>query len=316
MVYLKIFVQLITGISGLLAILLDYKWHDKRKKIFKTLRNVLIFLTIISLAIGIYITINDDNEKKIEIKSLKENLDTARNTLSYIKANGDTLKNQIKPFLELAKSKYPNLNEDVALDSLKNKIEKLDSNFFLNSIRVSQLDEKAKRLEQKTKIISSLEFRVFVDELTLPLPLSDKETSAGIQSVVALFDNDNLRYRFVTDFQFSIQQIQNDIRRINFIYKPESPDQILGKKIDLLSKMKVFVLNFSQTPEIFGSPNSQKSYLLTFLMYLNGIQITILKDYKLLNGKLYQGQINIPVGGQFSKIEKTYSEYIDQEIGR
>ena len=315
MFYLKLVTQLVTGIGGLLTILLDYKWHDKRTKLFKRLRGSLIAITIFSLAIGIYITIQDDKDKNDEIKSLTNKLDSANNTLRYIKASGDTLKNQMNPFLELAKSKYPNLSNKVALDSLKNRIKKLDSSYFYNSIKVSQLDEKAKKLEQKSKIISSLEFRMFVDEITPSSSLTDKETSAGIQSVVGLFDVSNTRYRFVTDFQFSVQQIQKNRRRVSFVYKPEEPYQVLGKNIDLLSKVSVFAFDFSKIPEIFGEPTTEKTFLVTCFMYLNGVQISIFDDYSLPKGRLYKGQVDIPVSSQFVNIEKKYSEYIDKEIG-
>lgn len=110
MIYIKIIAQLLTGISGLIALLLEYKWHDKRKKIFKNLRNWLIFLTITSLIGGVIITINDEKDKADEITYLKNSLDTSQNTLIYIKSNSDTLKSQIKPFLDLATQQYPNLN--------------------------------------------------------------------------------------------------------------------------------------------------------------------------------------------------------------
>ena len=84
MIYLKIISQLLPGISGLIALLLDYKWHDKRRKIFKTLRNILIFLTILSLIAGIFITINDEKDKNNEITSLKKALNTTKKTLAYI----------------------------------------------------------------------------------------------------------------------------------------------------------------------------------------------------------------------------------------
>ena len=313
MIYFKVITQVLTCISGLIALLLDYKWHDKRRKIFKQSRNGLIILTVLSLIAGVIITVNDEKAKNSEITSLKKTIDTAKSTLADIKANGDTLKYQIKPFLDLAVSKYPNLSLNEALDSLKLKLKTLDSNFFYGNKKISQLNDKAEKLEKKIKIISSLEFRMSVDEITSPTPLTNKETSAGIQSVVGLFDQKNNRYRFVTDFQFGVQQIFSNKNRITFIYKPEDPDQILGKTIDMLSKIKTFVCNFSKLPEIFGKPNNLKTHLISCALYLNGIKINIFQDYKLENGRLYQGQINIPISNQFSKIEATYKEYIDNE---
>ena len=126
MFYLKIIVQLIIGVSALLAVLLDYKWYDKRRTVFKQVRNGLIGLSIISLIAGVIITISDERDKNNEIKILQDNLNTAQNTLSYIKSNGDILNAQIKPFIDLAIRRYPNLSLQEALDSLKFNILNID----------------------------------------------------------------------------------------------------------------------------------------------------------------------------------------------
>ncbi len=169
-------------------------------------------------------------------------------------------------------------------------------------------------LEQNAKIISSLELRIDADEITSPSKLTEKEMSMGIQSAVALFDSNGTRYRFVTDYQFSIQQISLNKRRVSLIYKPEDPNQILGRSISLLSKINIFAFNYSQTPEIFGIRDDQKTYLIRCNLYLNGIPINIFDNLIFPNGKIYQEQINIGVNEQFSKIEKMYSDNIASRI--
>ncbi|SFC86497.1 hypothetical protein SAMN04487987_101375 [Algibacter pectinivorans] len=266
------------------------------------------------LILGIVITVHDEKEKNKEIVGLNESLDSTRNTLVYIKANGDTLISQLKPILDLAKSKYPNLPINEALDSLNLKINTLDSSFFAAKKTITKLNDKTKKLEKKIKIITSFEFRVTIDELTYFTPLSEKETSTGIQSIIGMFDNNNIIYRFATDYQYSVEQVSNNKLRTTFVYKAEDPNQILGKKIDMLSEMKIFGFNYSNMPEIFGEPGIQKSHLLSCVLYLNGVRIKIFKDYELKNGRIYEGMFTIPISYKFSKIESTFEKYIEEEI--
>ena len=160
MIYLKIIAQLLTGISGLVALLLDYKWHDKRKKIFKTLRNFLIFLTIVSLIAGVIITINDEKDKTDEITNLTNKLDTTQNTLTYIKSNGDTLKSQIKPFLDLATQQYPNLSSSQALEKLKNRLNDLDKQVLSGSEKITNLSS---QLTTEKKTIKTFDVSVYIE---------------------------------------------------------------------------------------------------------------------------------------------------------
>lgn len=62
-------------------------------------------------------------------------------------------------------------------------------------------------LEKRVNVINSIEIRVNLDEITEKGTPGERETSAGIQSAIALFTADKTRHRFVTDFQFSFQQM-------------------------------------------------------------------------------------------------------------
>lgn len=122
MLFLKILFQLGTGISGLLAILLDYKWHDKRERIFKQYRNLAIAMSVILLLLGVLLTVQDENNKNSEITSLNSQLASVHTRLINIQGSSDSLNYKITPFLKLATERYPNVSPDQALDSLKRDI--------------------------------------------------------------------------------------------------------------------------------------------------------------------------------------------------
>ncbi len=118
---------------------------------------------------------------------------------------------------------------------------------FLISVRAVVNEYKNQKqinsLEKRVNIINSLEIRVNLDEITQKGKQGEKNTSVGIQSVVALFTKDKIRHRFVTDFQFSFQQLSENIRRATFIYIPEEPTKILGRSIDYLKQIEIFSCN-------------------------------------------------------------------------
>lgn len=123
---LNVLFQILTGVAALLAILMQYKWYDKRTRKYKVAKNIFIPLTAILFFLGIWITI-DDNRDKIESRqSLQHNFDSVshnfdsvkneleRNTMTVIK-----LDSQITPFILMAKKQYPNLNPEAALSKLR-----------------------------------------------------------------------------------------------------------------------------------------------------------------------------------------------------
>lgn len=122
MLFLKILFQIGTGVSSLIAILMDYKWHDKRKVIFKRFRNIVIFLAVFLLIIGVFLIVQDENQKNFEITSLNSQLDSVQSRLNSIQKTGDSLNLKITPFLQLATKRYPNLSSEQALDSLRRDI--------------------------------------------------------------------------------------------------------------------------------------------------------------------------------------------------
>jgi hypothetical protein len=127
--YLKIIIQFLAGITGLLALYIDHKWHDRRTNRYKVGRDVLFILSGTLILIGIITTKIDDDKNDREKKELNKKVDSAnqrlndlKDTLFIVKENSNNILNQITPFLSLAKSKYPTLSTEQALIKLQNDL--------------------------------------------------------------------------------------------------------------------------------------------------------------------------------------------------
>ncbi len=83
---LKIVLQGLTCLVALLIANLDYLWHDKRTLKFKKTRRYLYIALCLSLSVSIFVTIQDDQEKKREIEQLTSKLDGITNEFT----GGDT----------------------------------------------------------------------------------------------------------------------------------------------------------------------------------------------------------------------------------
>src|SRR6266511_5134627 len=83
---LKIVLQFLTFLVALLISNLDYLWRDKRTLKFKKTRRYLYIVLCLSFSVSIFVTIQDDQEKKREIGELTSKLDEITNELT----GGDT----------------------------------------------------------------------------------------------------------------------------------------------------------------------------------------------------------------------------------
>lgn len=112
---LSIFLQILIGISALLIVYLDYKWYDKRKNAFKKVRRYLIMTTFLIIGLSVFTTIRQAHEKR----NLLDNIASLTDRISSVNTIAISLNNQIKPFLNLAMEKYPNLPINEALKKLE-----------------------------------------------------------------------------------------------------------------------------------------------------------------------------------------------------
>ncbi len=163
-------------------------------------------------------------------------------------------------------------------------------------------------LGRRANIIQSIELHISIDAVTTVRPTTAKSTSVGVQSAVALFSEDNTRYRFVTDYQWSIQQVSPTLRRISFVYKPEEPSQLLGHQIEFLEQMELFVCNYSGffKQRVSDDTGSEGTYMnLTIL--LNGLDVITLRKRYAAPGVLFSGQAKMDMSKEFANISERYA---------
>ncbi len=142
MLVLKIVSQCIVGIASLIAILIDYKWHDKRKKLFKRLRLFLILLAILGLGFSVTLTVIDDRDKSTEISNLNSQLAMATDKLDTIQESSKRVENKLQPFLDLAAYRFPDLDTNSALKKLRTELQLLnDRTDYLTEAEQSRQQE-------------------------------------------------------------------------------------------------------------------------------------------------------------------------------
>lgn len=219
MLFLKILFQIGTGISGLLAILLDYKWHDKRERIFKQYRNVAIVMSVILLLLGVFLTIQDENNKNSEITSLNSRLASVQTRLINIQGASDSINYKITPFLKLATERYPNVSPAQALDSLKRDISVL-------SLKTNRLETFEANRQTNERELAQL--KVTPPSIDVSLTMDKKRNVAvGIQ-----FLNNvpiKLNYRLQN---YSSKQSYSDGKRGDFELYPQESGNVIYIKDD------------------------------------------------------------------------------------
>lgn len=162
-------------------------------------------------------------------------------------------------------------------------------------------------LERKANILHSIELHGSVDAKTPDTPVTESQTSAGMQSAVAFFTEDGTRYRFVTDFQFSQQQVAPNLRRISFVYKPEDPSQLLGRQISFLENINRFAFNYSAFFKTVGFGIGSQYNSISLTVFVNGVDLGILSDLRVDPGLVASRQVNIDVTKGFSNISQRYA---------
>jgi len=147
-------------------------------------------------------------------------------------------------------------------------------------------------------------------------PVSNPEpqaaTGAGLSSVVALFSNQGVRFRFVTDFMFSEQQVTPTVKRVSFVYKPESPNQILGQRIGLLANMKTFACKYSDFFRTIHFETGHQPIKLNIVVILNGVETIVIPNRMAAAGVIANGQAQMDVGELFRLIDQKYAQKIKE----
>ncbi|MCK5159426.1 MAG: hypothetical protein KAR08_09735, partial [Candidatus Heimdallarchaeota archaeon] len=95
-------------------------------------------------------------------------------------------------------------------------------------------------------IIRSLKFRVRLDSFPKQGITVEEGMSMGPANIMGLFSDKKIRYRFITDYKWFTSKREDGLQGISFIYNPENPEQIIGKRIDFLKNMDKLVINYSK----------------------------------------------------------------------
>ncbi len=148
----------------------------------------------------------------------------------------------------------------------------------------------------RKRLIESIVLRVSIETETPEAKAAPETWDFGLGSVVALFKTDKTRIRFVTDSKVYDQQISPKIRRLRFIYEPESPDQIHGQ----LFRTEKFAQN-------------NESTTLRLNVELNGLIVGTLTATA-PSGALANGQATFDVSNLFRELPNTYHAAISQTM--
>ena len=158
---------------------ISHYFTDKNSNSFKFARIIAIILTLVLMVCGSLLIAYDDfsqdqNTKNLnsEISMLKEDLNHARDsvgtlikisgktitdTLEKLKSQQTTIQESLNPFIEIAKSKYPNLSQEMGLQNLQ---------FDLTDIKKNITDQSKRRESEEIlkKTPPNLDFGLMYDK--------------------------------------------------------------------------------------------------------------------------------------------------------
>lgn len=164
-------------------------------------------------------------------------------------------------------------------------------------------------IQSDRRLIQSLRLRVALDVETPKRNTTGIQTDAGLQSAVALFTKDKTRIRFVTDYMIHDQQVSPTLRRLTFIYAPETPNEIEGHEIAFLDSIDVLAVNYSDILRLEKFAQDNEPVTLHLTVILNGLEIANITDSSTA-GLLAKEQANANVGWLFRQIPATYGKAV------
>lgn len=170
----------------------------------------------------------------------------------------------------------------------------------------SQISE----LERKANVIHAIELHVSIDAITPPSEPGPKYTSVGLANVVALFSQDKTRYRFITDYQYTTQQVDATTKRMMLQYESEDPNQLLGRQINYLENVEKFVCNYSSLFKITGFATDTESYAIDINVLINGVETMNIIGKPVEKGVLSSGQAILDVSKGFAHITEAYEQQL------
>jgi hypothetical protein len=162
------------------------------------------------------------------------------------------------------------------------------------------------------RLINSIVLQVLIETQTIVSTVTDVKVSAGLGSALALFTADKTRFRFVTDFMIRDQQLTPTLRRLTFVYTPETPTELLGKPIELLASINLLVMDYAKIFSIKHFDTTLGDTILNCYVIINGVSVATVSAGVQPTGALGAGQTNLNVGEVFSKIPDVYAAEVSR----
>lgn len=161
MITLKIIAIALPTLSGIIQFGLEYYWKDRRTNKHKRIRCLLILIMIIGFFTAVVLVVYDDKDAQHQISTLtdlklkaeNEALESekrerrAQEDRKHIQLKLNKINEQIKPLVDIAVAKYPNISVDEALQNLAERIETIESD---SANTKKELDNTKKELLKKT----------------------------------------------------------------------------------------------------------------------------------------------------------------------
>ncbi len=203
----------------------------------------------------------------------------------------------------LKQKSIPTMPQQNMPAAIGTKIEEIAGDYVAGNKNVFNIETK-----KNDSIIRSLELRVAMDMFVPDGENIVEGTSVGLTNVVGLFSLDKTRYRFISDYKFLISKIEPDKQRLTLVYQPETPDQIMGKKIDFLRDMKILAINYSDFLKTIKLKIDQdKPIIFNVDVILNGVKVISISN-NVLASTICNGQASMEIGKYFQDVDKIYHE--------
>lgn len=167
-------------------------------------------------------------------------------------------------------------------------------------------------IQSGSRVIQSLVLRVSVEVETPETKTTEVQTDMGLQSAIALFTKDNTRIRFVTDFRITDQQVKPRLRRLGFVYTPETPNQIQGQDVRFLESVNMLTVKYNEIFEALKFAQNKEAVSLRFTVELNGVEVGSMPAVA-APGVLSSVQASMDVSALFREITKTYNKAVSPQ---
>jgi len=218
------------------------------------------------------------------------------------------------PYIAYAKTPKPNVTKRLHAPALHIEQQSTGSDSPNQAMIGSPGSVQAGRdvnITSDKRIIQSIALRVYIETDTQPSKPtgpSDADTSAGLQSAVALFTASE-RIRFVSDWLVKDRQASETRRRLSFLYNPETQEQILGKEISFLSSISIFAVNYKDLATNLKFAFSTNTVLHADVI-VNGVPVAVIDAREAQPGALAGGQANLNVAEAFGNAPAVYSRVV------